>query len=55
MAGEAWRSNLPKEKSESDLRNERWKAEAGSDLAGWFLFFVVVGLAVGIIAAAVVR
>ena len=50
MAGEAWRSSIPEEKSDSDLRQERWAAEAGSEVAGWLVlaaFLFAVGMMIG--------
>jgi hypothetical protein len=48
MAGEAWRSHIPEEKTDGDLRNERWAAEAGSEVTGWLLVSIVILVAVGI-------
>jgi hypothetical protein len=52
MAGEAWRSLIPKVKTDSDLRIERGAAEAASNIATWFLlwvaFTVAIALGVGV-------
>jgi hypothetical protein len=45
MAGEAWRSLIPKEKTDSELRQDRWAAEAAPD---YLLFLVLFGLALAV-------